>query len=729
MPKENNKMQVDIDTLKKQNVNDLLSIKELYKRIEELGEKITQIKYIDNSLIKKLKKEYDNLKKIILDENIQVKLINDIKTINSHLNNNTNRITFLQENFLKFAFDCKCDGITNDLNSFKNAIKYCKENNITRLIIPRGTMKIESGNNTNIILPDNIILEGFGDESIIKFDDKPSIAVNGNYLFEANNCNHIEFRNLKIEGSLEDYPSSENGKIGVHSFDTNTVIFNNVTFENMRHMCTAFANVKKVIFTNNRLINSIRDGIRVNNSYNVIISNNTFINVSDDAVAVHTLDRSTIQVGSGVIISNNIFEQSQGIKCTGSKTLNIVGNVFRRCIRHAIIVRVPYEPTLENPEGGIEGDTNLNSVNISDNIINDTIGGYGENVIIQVYGEPRNKNINDKIPGVNVAPYDYNYQNNIDDSNNGLGGACSVSIVNNIITRTLPYVSKWSDWGYGKLLDRTNSTIWVDNEVNEDSFKMHGIQVKSPVFALDISNNKISGIGEMSAILLNIDKDRPNDINMFNSSQVIANIISDVQGNGIRVNNNGRTKLANDLKIFNNQFNLDPYFKATNHNSDNTWTNLSKCIPISISNAKGIVVGGNSFKNCSTTGIGNDIVSELYKNIVYSDFVSVGDNASNKGVRDIGYPTCNMIIPIDGDPTSPTYEMPIMPRVRGSAMPTTGKYAKGHFVENINPYSSTDTKGSFFVNGWKRLTNGSSHVLGTDWVEVKQYYELIKEVN
>ena len=48
MSKENNKMQVDIENLFKQNVNDLLSIKELYKRIEELGEKITQIKYIMN---------------------------------------------------------------------------------------------------------------------------------------------------------------------------------------------------------------------------------------------------------------------------------------------------------------------------------------------------------------------------------------------------------------------------------------------------------------------------------------------------------------------------------------------------------------------------------------------------------------------------------------------------------------------------------------------------------
>ena len=89
---ENNKMQVDIDNLYKQNVNDLSSIKELYKRIEELGEKITQIKYIDSALSKKLKKDYENLKKIILDENVQVKLTNDIETINVKLTNDIETI-------------------------------------------------------------------------------------------------------------------------------------------------------------------------------------------------------------------------------------------------------------------------------------------------------------------------------------------------------------------------------------------------------------------------------------------------------------------------------------------------------------------------------------------------------------------------------------------------------------------------------------------------------------
>ena len=90
MLKENNKMQVDIENLFKQNVNDLSSIKELYSKLKEVEEKIIQVKYIDNTLVKKLKKEYEKLKKIILDENIQIKITNDIETINLHLDTKTN---------------------------------------------------------------------------------------------------------------------------------------------------------------------------------------------------------------------------------------------------------------------------------------------------------------------------------------------------------------------------------------------------------------------------------------------------------------------------------------------------------------------------------------------------------------------------------------------------------------------------------------------------------------
>ena len=94
MPKENKKMQVDIDNLFKQNVIDLSSIKELYRKLKEVEEKITQIKYIDSNLVNKLKKEYGNLKKIILDENIQAKLTDDIESINSQLDTVENRRIF-----------------------------------------------------------------------------------------------------------------------------------------------------------------------------------------------------------------------------------------------------------------------------------------------------------------------------------------------------------------------------------------------------------------------------------------------------------------------------------------------------------------------------------------------------------------------------------------------------------------------------------------------------------
>ena len=93
MSYENNKMQVDIENLFKQNVNDLSSIKELYERIEELGEKITQTKYIDNTLVKKLKKEYENLKKIILDENVQLELSSKLEETNLRLNENVKEIS------------------------------------------------------------------------------------------------------------------------------------------------------------------------------------------------------------------------------------------------------------------------------------------------------------------------------------------------------------------------------------------------------------------------------------------------------------------------------------------------------------------------------------------------------------------------------------------------------------------------------------------------------------
>ena len=67
MPIDINKHEIDINNLKEQNENDLTSIKELYRKIEEMEKKIEQIKYIDTKLVDKLKKDYEKFKSEILN--------------------------------------------------------------------------------------------------------------------------------------------------------------------------------------------------------------------------------------------------------------------------------------------------------------------------------------------------------------------------------------------------------------------------------------------------------------------------------------------------------------------------------------------------------------------------------------------------------------------------------------------------------------------------------------
>ena len=106
-----NSQQVDIENLFKQNELDLCSIKELYRKLKELGQKITQIKYIDSNLADKLKKDYEKLKKVILDENIQLQLNNKIDEINSQLEHIKNKT---KESINVKYFGAKGDGVTDD---------------------------------------------------------------------------------------------------------------------------------------------------------------------------------------------------------------------------------------------------------------------------------------------------------------------------------------------------------------------------------------------------------------------------------------------------------------------------------------------------------------------------------------------------------------------------------------------------------------------------------------
>ena len=148
MTKENNKMQVDIENLFKQNVNDLLSIKELYRKLKEVEEKISQIKYNDTTLAYKLKKEYEKLKKIILDENVQAKLANDIQTINTKLTNDIKTINTKLTNDIETSItkaNNDIESINSQLDTNTNEIDKLKSDKI-KFIAHRGFVALAPEN-------------------------------------------------------------------------------------------------------------------------------------------------------------------------------------------------------------------------------------------------------------------------------------------------------------------------------------------------------------------------------------------------------------------------------------------------------------------------------------------------------------------------------------------------------------------------------------------------------
>ena len=86
---------------------------------------------------------------------------------------------------------------------------------------------------------------------------------------------------------------------------------------------------------------------------------------------------------------------------------------------------------------------------------------------------------------------------------------------------------------------------------------------------------------------------------------------------------------------------------------------------------------------------------------------------TNKGIGSVQRSGRRFIYRIvDSDPASANYgKVKNVCHVESNAMPTTGTFVIGHFVENNTPSIAAGK----VLRGWLRLTMGSAHVLNTDW--------------
>ena len=54
-----------------------------------------------------------------------------------------------------------------------------------------------------------------------------------------------------------------------------------------------------------------------------------------------------------------------------------------------------------------------------------------------------------------------------------------------------------------------------------------------------------------------------------------------------------------------------------------------------------------------------------------------------------------------------------------TSIPTTGTYKQGDFVPKSDLAEAGAGGSKYVITGWLRLTSGSAHVSGTDWVEAR----------
>ena len=328
-----NKHEVDIDTLFKQNELDLCSIKELYRKLKELEQKIIQIKYINSNLADKLKKDYESLKRIILDENIQVKLTNDINEINSQLDNIKTKLDKLK---LKFVYDCKAlGGATKNEIAIYNLIF-----NESTIYIPNGIYEIDSKILIENLDNKTIIIE---DNAIFNVNMTSELMENDFNVFEFKNCKNIKF----VGGKCINTNTSTNvGYVNKGSFvkliNVNTFEVCNTYAENTPYDVLVFSDCVNGKVYKNQAINKPTgsqcgmSGVMVNGASYIKVYENDIIGAfSDGMLSIFGGATYETHVYENRVISyfdKTNFEMKQGITVDqGPLNTRVYNNYVEAC--------------------------------------------------------------------------------------------------------------------------------------------------------------------------------------------------------------------------------------------------------------------------------------------------------------------------------------------------------------------------------------------------------------
>lgn len=526
---------------------------------------------------------------------------------------------------------------------------------------------------------------------------------------------------------------------GFNLDDTGDLLFDGVMMRGIRNQAISIDNARSVKVHNCQLYKCARGGVSIRNSGNVVVTHNVLRFIGDDAIFNSQTGAANAPGDSQhTVIANNVLVDTVGMRFLGGHQLSITDNLLVRCMIKGIAVG-PIDDNLSR---------NMFGLNISGNVILDMLD---RNAI--VYNNPSSAGEKpaaiEVFVGQGADPFILSGQNN------GSGGVnkpetalwavatripgTDITIRDNTIASYLKVGANVSDYNAhlddqgngGAFYHRgtLNTDGFVDPTLTQDHVSMYGIKFNGPLHSCDISGNKISCRTDYAGIYFGgNDTDGDTGLNAdiqfdyaITKVRVFGNHISRVTA-AVEIESDGLTTKQFDLAIEDNDIDADPYFedalRVVSPNIDGTWQTVNHWA-IDNELTHGLTIRNNRFAN-TPTAVRLETKNFIDGNIIYARAAATGTSSSNAGVRNIPRSSgAYIVIDRDSNPLSATYlktDAEIL--TQSQTIPSTGRYVEGHFVRHSDP--SIDSDGSY-IAGWLRLTTGTGHTLGTDWVEERVY--------
>lgn len=593
------------------------------------------------------------------------------------------------------------------------------------------------------------------DKSEIWIDEDPSVnyggfsAVIGNAegvtqpLVNGRGGNGIaEFINVRFRGlwDQEVLINQTAGLIVFNLFGLDEFKVDNCRFEAIRGKASTTANANKAIWVDSFHSRIVSDCIRLNNCDDVLVDNNYIEHTDDDCIAIPCKAADQSNVRSRVIITNNTIIGSEGIITNAAKLLNVSNNIVM--LSHGTPISVGFlEPSSSS------------SVQICGNQVISPIGLFsGGDIVppedtapcIGFFSERATDGGTGTVPGefdgtafklpygsgADSQPMGYQFSTN-DDGTISVPFSENIIISNNVLTRSHPAVSNYSDWSASDTLvykdDRMfNWDGWKDPSVDEDDFNKTGVFLGGgPIRGFIVSSNTISNL-KSAGVLLSTPAYATNQLEldrMYHDGQITNNVITNVKYGVTNGNREGSITANWSVKIANNNINVDPYHIQPLRKSplDGSWdvagsTNLAPTA-INMQRANGCEIYGNTISNTYypilTTG-NNEESNFISGNKVRCYPVNAGYDILNIGVAVPGYGSQFEHIVLDLtniNDSSYGYTVINTPATTSSLRPASGRYVQGWVTQRYAPAAGT-------FSGWIRLTTGDGHMNGVDWEEM-----------